>query len=217
MTEGERLRTHPKERLAAPVQRIDLTEAAARLRAEPHRAVSGHRQIALARRGPVTLILFAFDKDGFLKEHQADGEVIIHCVRGQLSVVVGEESHTLVPGMLLTLAPGARVRWDWEMYGVGDDIVVTAFEPNKRVVFNWSEPAANVVEWRFEPHALGTLVNITNSELKADDVVAEALDLTQGWNLVLAAAKAWLEHGIRLDLTADRAPDHHVPGWEKRA
>jgi uncharacterized protein YndB with AHSA1/START domain len=115
------------------------------------------------------------------------------------------------------LAPGARVRWEWEMYGVGDDIVVTAFEPNKRVVFNWSEPAANVVEWRFEPHALGTLVNITNSELKADDVVAEALDLTQGWNLVLAAAKAWLEHGIRLDLTADRAPDHHVPGWEKRA
>ncbi len=115
------------------------------------------------------------------------------------------------------LAPGARVRWEWEMYGVGDDIVVTAFEPDKRVVFAWNEPAANVVEWRFEPHALGTLVTITNSELKADDVVAEALDLTQGWNLVLAAAKAWLEYGVRLDLTVDRAPDHHVPGWEKRA
>jgi uncharacterized protein YndB with AHSA1/START domain len=115
------------------------------------------------------------------------------------------------------LEAGARVRWEWDMYGVGDDIVVTAFEPERRVVFTWSEPAANVVEWRFTPHAKGALVAITNSELKGEDVVAEALDLTQGWNLALAAAKAWLEHGVRLDLTADRAPDHLVPGWEGRA
>ena len=58
-------------------------------------------------------------------------------------------------------------------------------------------------------------MTITNSGLRGDDVIAEALDLTQGWNLVLAAAKAWLEHGIDLKLVADKAPYHHVPGWER--
>lgn len=114
------------------------------------------------------------------------------------------------------LAPGARVRWDWEMYGVHDDITVTAFEPNRRVVFEWNAPNTNIVEWRFEPHAKGAMLTITNSGLKGDDVIAEALDLAQGWNLVLAAAKAWLEHGVALNLIADKAPDHTVPGWSSR-
>ena len=64
MTTEDRLRTHPKERLAPPMQRIDLAGAIAKLRAEPHGSVTGHRQLALVRRGPVSLILFAFDPDG---------------------------------------------------------------------------------------------------------------------------------------------------------
>jgi len=114
------------------------------------------------------------------------------------------------------LAPNARVRWDWEVYGVHDEIAVHAFEPNARIVFEWSAPKSNIVELRFEPHAGGTMVYVTNTELKGDDIVAEALDLTQGWNLVLAAAKAWLEHGINLNLIADKAPDHNVAGWDKK-
>jgi len=111
------------------------------------------------------------------------------------------------------LFSGAHVRWEWEMYGVRDDIVVTAFEPDSRVVFEWSAPAANVVEWRFAPHPKGTLLQVTNSGLNGEDVVAQALDLTEGWTLVLAAAKAWLEHGVALNLVADKAPDHNVAGW----
>jgi quercetin dioxygenase-like cupin family protein len=106
MADHDRLRTHPKDRLAAPVQRIDLAEAVARLRAESHPSVSGHRQIALARHGSLSLILFAFEKDGFLKEHQAAGEVIIQVLAGQLSVSVAADEFTLGPGAMLTLAPG---------------------------------------------------------------------------------------------------------------
>lgn len=111
------------------------------------------------------------------------------------------------------LEAGKRVRWDWEMYGVGDEIDVKDIEPNKRIVFEWSSPKSNMVELTFTPHAKGAMVSIANSGLRGDDVVAEALNLTQGWNLVLAAAKAWLEHRINLNIIADKAPDHNVKGW----
>lgn len=101
-----RLRTHPKDRLGEPVRKIDLVEAAATLRAEPHAPVSGHRQIVLVRRGPVSLILFAFEADGFLKEHRADGEVVIQTLSGRLEVEAGEAVIGLEAGQALSLAPG---------------------------------------------------------------------------------------------------------------
>ncbi len=113
------------------------------------------------------------------------------------------------------LEAGQRVRWEWEMYGVGDDINVKAVETNQRIAFEWSFPKSNLVEMTFAPHAKGTIVSITNSGLRGDDVIAEALDLTQGWNLVLAAAKAWLEHGINLNIVADKSPDHNIEGWDQ--
>ena len=102
----QRLRTHPKERLAASVQRINLREEAEQLRSEPHAPVAGHRQVALVRRGPVTLILFVFDTDGMLKEHQAAGEITIHVVRGRLTVTVADDVMELGAGELVSLAPG---------------------------------------------------------------------------------------------------------------
>jgi len=105
MSDG-RLRTHPKERLAPPVQLIDLTEAAERLRAEPHASVAGHRQLALVRRGPFSLILFAFEADGFLKEHKAEGDVIIQVLAGRLEVTVAGDVVSIGRGELVSLAPG---------------------------------------------------------------------------------------------------------------
>ncbi|MBC7894798.1 MAG: cupin domain-containing protein [Cytophagaceae bacterium] len=102
----ERLRPPPKERLAASVQRVNLAEAAAALRAEPHAAVTGHRQVALVRRGPVSQILFAFDADGLFKEHKTEGEVTIHVLAGQMAVTVDSEAITLRAGEILALAPG---------------------------------------------------------------------------------------------------------------
>ena len=37
-------------------------------------------------------------------------------------------------------------------------------------------------------------------------MVKEAIDSMQGFSLVLAGAKAFLEHGIELNLVADHAP-----------
>jgi quercetin dioxygenase-like cupin family protein len=105
MTSSDRLRQHPEDRLAPPVQVVKLAAVAAELRAEPHDSVSGHRQIAIARHGPVTMILFAFEADGLLKEHRTDGVVNIHVLSGHLQVMVGNETHEMRGGQLVNLAP----------------------------------------------------------------------------------------------------------------
>ena len=102
----ERLRPHPEDRLAAPVQVVDLAAAAAELRAEAHAAVAGHRQIAVVRHGPVTIIQFVFDEGGLLKQHRADGVVTIHVLEGRLKVIVDEEAREISRDEIMALAPG---------------------------------------------------------------------------------------------------------------
>lgn len=111
------------------------------------------------------------------------------------------------------LAPGAVVRWDWEMYGASATVRVQAFEPNERLVVAWGEPPREV-EWRFEDRADGTtLVHVTERGFHgtADEATAQALDSTGGFTNVLAGLKAWLEHGVALGLVADHFPDAHRP------
>lgn len=105
MIPDERLRPPSHERLAAPVQQFDLAAKAAQLRSEAHASVAGHRQVALVRRGPLTVVLFAFEADGLLKEHSTDGEVTIHVLEGRLAVTVEGELFPLGRGELLALAP----------------------------------------------------------------------------------------------------------------
>jgi uncharacterized protein YndB with AHSA1/START domain len=109
------------------------------------------------------------------------------------------------------LAPGATIRWDWEMYGFGVDVAVKAIEPGRRILIEWGDPAdITPVEWLFEPRGEDrTLVTITNSGFggTADEQVAKALDSMGGFSLVLAGAKAWLEHGLALNVVPDRHPD----------
>ncbi len=101
----DRLRTPPDERLAAPVQLVDLPATSAALQAEPHAAVAGHRQIAVYRRGPVTLVSFLFETGGSMHEHQTDGVVTIDVRSGHLAVIANGMSYELMAGQLLALAP----------------------------------------------------------------------------------------------------------------
>lgn len=104
------------------------------------------------------------------------------------------------------LAPGERVTWYWDHYGVSGEVLVKALEANKRIVIEWPTP----VEWTFTPREDGaTFVSIVASGFTGsdDERVAQALDSTEGFNLVIAACKAFLEHGIDLRLIADKNPD----------
>jgi uncharacterized protein YndB with AHSA1/START domain len=112
------------------------------------------------------------------------------------------------------LAPGAQARWEWEMYGASTEVTVQAFEQDKRLLIEWSGyEAPNTVEWLFTPlTADTTFVSITNAGFSGDAeaVAAQAVDSTGGFTMVLAGLKALLEHGIQLNLVADRFP----PGLE---
>ncbi|WP_281885199.1 SRPBCC family protein [Paenibacillus sp. YYML68] len=106
---------------------------------------------------------------------------------------------------------GTRIRWDWEMYGVWDEIFVKELEENQRIVIESSD--GTEIEWCFTVRAdHETLVAITNSGFSGepDEIVNQCLDAMGGYTMVLCGLKALLEHNIRLNLVSDRAPDAHV-------
>jgi uncharacterized protein YndB with AHSA1/START domain len=108
------------------------------------------------------------------------------------------------------LEAGKRVQWDWEMYDISVPVDVKVIEPNKRIVIEWpGYSAQTTVEWKFAAQPDGTtFVEITESGFvgSGDDLTKQVSDSTQGFSLTLAGLKALLEHGVRLNLVADRYP-----------
>lgn len=117
------------------------------------------------------------------------------------------------------LEVGREVRWDWEMYGASTSVLVKAIEPDKRIVIEWDGYSGRTtVEWKFTAREDDTTyVVITESGWTGDGdkLVEYVAESTQGFTWTLAGLKAFLEHGIRLNLVADKNPDAHKPGWRQ--
>ena len=101
-----RLRDAPVERFAGTEHVYNLAEIAEQLRAEPHPAIDGHRQMTIAHHGSLALVLFDFEADGRLVDHVADGLVTIQALAGHVQVKTSEGDHELGAGCLLILSPG---------------------------------------------------------------------------------------------------------------
>ena len=123
-------------------------------------------------------------------------------------------SHFWFTAASAPLRAGARVRWDWEMYGVSTNVEVKALEENRRLLIEWNGPdAPTSVECTFEAQGtVLTLVKIRNWGFGGteEDAVAAALDATSGFSYVLAGLKAWLERGVALNLIGDHDTAAHV-------
>ncbi|HMA20077.1 MAG TPA: AraC family ligand binding domain-containing protein [Gemmatimonadaceae bacterium] len=121
-TPKDRLRPPPAERFAGTAHLIDLASAVRTLRDEPHDGRNNHRQITVFHSGSLRIVLFAFEAGGSLPAHHAPGFVVIHTIRGAVSVQTPTETHKLTAGQILTLAPEIvhDVRADEE-----SDILVT--------------------------------------------------------------------------------------------
>jgi uncharacterized protein YndB with AHSA1/START domain len=108
------------------------------------------------------------------------------------------------------LEVGRPVRWDWEMYDVSIQVTPKAIEPNRRIVIQWpGYGGPTTVEWTFAAQTEDTtFVRVTESVFTGtgDQLVKFAADSTEGFALMLAGLKAFLEHGVRLDLVRDRYP-----------
>lgn len=113
------------------------------------------------------------------------------------------------------LEVGKRLRWDWEMFGVGADVEAKAIEPSARILVEWPEDGSTT-EWRFDARgadATLVLITYTGFDASGDDYIAQATDNMQGYSLLLAGAKFWLEHGVAPRLVADSNPDNLLEGW----
>jgi uncharacterized protein YndB with AHSA1/START domain len=109
------------------------------------------------------------------------------------------------------LEEGKTIRWDWEMYGVGDELSVKEVVQNQLIRIEWTD--GTQVEWVFTPRADNqTFVSITNYGFSGsgDEMVSQAIDSMGGYTMVLSGLKAYLEHKIQLNLVADKAPDANV-------
>lgn len=111
------------------------------------------------------------------------------------------------------LQVGKQIRWEWEMFNHTELITVKALDENKRILIEWdSYDTLTLVEWTFVARTdNSTWVSIVNAGFAGtgDEVVQQAADTMEGFVLVLAGAKAYLEHNIQLNLIADRFPDAH--------
>ncbi len=99
------------------------------------------------------------------------------------------------------------------MFGVSAEVSVKAIEANKRILIEWSSSGGHstVVEWLFASQADNTtFVRITESGFSGDgdEIVQKAIGSQGGLTFLLSGLKAFLEHIIALNLSADRAPDH---------
>ena len=109
------------------------------------------------------------------------------------------------------LREGASVSW---FIGSGEDAIsfdvrVKELSRPNRIVIEWENGGAYTqVVWSIEESAEGdTILSIEESGFTGsrDAIVERALDSTGGFNQVIIAAKAFLEHGVELNVVADHA------------
>ncbi|WP_347978160.1 SRPBCC domain-containing protein [Microbacterium sp. ProA8] len=103
------------------------------------------------------------------------------------------------------LEQGADVTWDFADFPGRFPVTVVESDPPRRLVIRWEArdglEAETTTTFEFEPIDDGerTLVTITESAWRADAGGAKsAFGNCEGWTGMLAALKAWVEHGINL-------------------
>jgi uncharacterized protein YndB with AHSA1/START domain len=94
-------------------------------------------------------------------------------------------------------------------YNLSISVLTKKLKPNRKIVIEWGNyDATTTVEWTFRELESGTFVSIENSGFTGDieKIISQVRDSTEGFTLVLASLKAYLEHNIELNLVADRFP-----------
>ncbi len=105
------------------------------------------------------------------------------------------------------LEPGKTVTWYWDMYGVSGDVHVKELIHNKKISISWGDQTTVDFEFMVITDDT-TYVTIRHYGFKqqGDELIAAIKDNTGGFTTVLDGMKAFLEHGIRLNLVAYKYP-----------
>jgi uncharacterized protein YndB with AHSA1/START domain len=105
------------------------------------------------------------------------------------------------------LEEGKTVTWEWEMYGVKNNVTVLEIIPNHLIKTEWGNPLSKV-DYEFKEMEDGTFVVIKSYGFTqtGEDLLKTINDNTGGFTTVLDGCKAFLEHGINLRLIEDKFP-----------
>lgn len=100
------------------------------------------------------------------------------------------------------------IKWEWEMYGVSADVHVKKILINKFIQIEWDEPST-IVDFEFtkiSDDATYMVIKNYGFHQTGDALIAAIKDGTGGFTTVLDGLKAYMEHGIKLNLIADKFP-----------
>jgi len=104
------------------------------------------------------------------------------------------------------LEVGKKLNWQWEMYGASADVWVKEIIPNQKIIVEWGDPATTI-DFNFEAvDENSTYVVIKNYGFRetGDELISIIKHSTGGFTTVLDGLKAYLEHGLKLNLIGDK-------------
>ena len=108
------------------------------------------------------------------------------------------------------MAPGAELRWEWEVYGASVDVRVGEVLDGRLIRFEWGNyEQPTTVTLSFTPHKEdATFVEVTETGFQGsgDEAVRWVNDTVGGFTSALCSMKALLEYGIELGAVADHHP-----------
>lgn len=111
------------------------------------------------------------------------------------------------------LQEGKTVTWEWEMYGVSTNVQVKQIIQDKKIVVDWNDPVTTI-EFDFtvvDESSTLLLINNYGFKQQGEALIKAINDNTGGFTTVVDGLKAYLEHGINLNLIGDKFP----PGVSK--
>ena len=106
------------------------------------------------------------------------------------------------------LEEGKTVEWTWEMYGVSTRVLTKKIIPEKFISTEWGDPATTV-DYEFTAFPDDTTYIVIRNygfNLTGEELIEAIKDNTGGFTTVLDGLKAYLEHGIKLNLIGDKFP-----------
>lgn len=107
---------------------------------------------------------------------------------------------------------GKTVTWEWEMYDVKSTAQVQDIITNEKITVLWGAPET-VVEFNFKslsPDRTYVTIYQKDFQQSGDELLQVLMDSTGGFTTVLDGCKAYLEHGINLNLIADKFPKEAI-------
>lgn len=104
------------------------------------------------------------------------------------------------------LEVGKNITWEWEMYNVSSTVLVQEIIPNEKISILWDQ-YRTTVDFLFEligPETTYVTIKQYDFQSTGAELLAEINGASGGFTTVLDGLKAYLEHGINLNLIADK-------------